>query len=218
MDATLTMPSPRSYDPERGIALLVTLGVLSMLMVMVFSLSHRTLLHAKEKHSVRLALEQKQIRSSLIHTLEAFLTSSPPAQDFSSSITLGEDFFDVHFKLTEERFNLNTLRSSDSNQTARQHLQNLPASLKRHQKQAILDHVQSQDHPLMDLASLTHLLEHNIRDNFSSPWMTRDVSCLPKESVLVHVVSVSERFSFDLMMFFKKSPDLYRCYRVEDVL
>lgn len=181
---------------ERGLALLITLSLLSILVVLVFSSSHQGTLEAQQRHQWEHDLRTRQLDRSAQHAIAAFLQSwNPQKQDAPApqSFSIDETQFEAEFFSTGSRFNLNDLRNDPTSETLKSFSNAIKKSRLQTQRQAILDVAQQQGVPMLSLAELAEFLSDSERDGQEAfPYMSRSFSVWPSNSMIVLLKRISD--------------------------
>lgn len=192
-------------------ALLITLSLLSILVVLVFSLSHQGTIEAQQAMRLEQQLQKKELWNSATHAISTYLAPIDPQKQTppdSLEFILAEMPFTVHFYTLSDHFNLNDLRE-DSN--AKQD-QLFNAAIKKAKLQPYLQNIQdlvtSSPLPLLELQESVGALcsEAELESTEVSPWVTKHLSVLPSHSVIAQIQSNDESLTGHETLIYSQQP------------
>lgn len=202
----------------RGVALLITLGLLSMLIVMVFSLSHRTTLEAHQLNQDQLSLQKHHSLHSVIAVVSSHLKALPPNGSPMAEMKFECMGWQVHCQLMQKKnaFELQRLRDRQDKKA----MAELRQSLRRAGLRATGDPFANIDHGddqlWLDLEAFKTSLKLSTDEHFWSPWLSEHFSVLPKRSVVVKCELTSEAESMVKILIYQPRPDTLTLCRQED--
>jgi hypothetical protein len=173
---------------QKGLALLITLSLLSILIILVFSMSHQGTLDAQWLNQKIKHLKQKQIWISAQHAITAYIEQLELQQNNLSeqmSFSIGDH--DISFSIynTGEAFNINQLKERKK-QTDALYTKALKQSRLNSQRQHIIDIVNKSNGPILDCSQLYPLCSEKEKGSpLAHPYATQNFSCLPPQSLIV---------------------------------
>lgn len=169
--------------PQKGFALLLVLLLLSLMVVLVFSVSYRSTLDAREFHFRYLHLQKQEIVKSCVNVCSAWIKTKPSAHELKFSIKDTE----VMVKLLrfDNVFNINDLFSNLDRDNMIKFDEALNQDKLSLYKENIINLVQLAACPWVNIEDLYQALSPQTADVFIP--MTRALSVHPNGSLRLDV-------------------------------
>jgi hypothetical protein len=196
---------------QKGMALLITLSLISMLIVLVFSLSHQGTLEAQQAHRLEQQLQQQELWNSATHAVSAFLAPmNPKKQSPPSSIEfmLSDIPFAVNFYPISDQFNLNDLREEMNSSQRKEFAASIKKAKLQPFRQTIMDLVTSSSLPWVELddgmGSISS--ESEFEASEMTPWATKNFSVLPQHSVIAQLTTNDDHLRGITTLIYTQQP------------
>ena len=191
-DVEMSLLSFGQRPDQKGMALLITLSLLSILIVLVFSLSHQGTLEAQQAMRLEQQLQRKELWNGATHAISSFLSPMDPqkqAPPNSADFILSEMAFNASFYTLSNQFNLNDLRENLEPAQEKLFAEAIKKAKLQPYRQNIHDLVASSPLPWVELEKNVGSLcsEAELEHPDISPWATKHLSVLPVHSVIVTV-------------------------------
>jgi|SaaInlStandDraft_1057018.scaffolds.fasta_scaffold05951_3 hypothetical protein len=195
-----------SLGRECGMALPITLAVMAILSVLVFSIGHRGSLEAKSLHHWVDRLEEEQVWLSAKAVVKSYLKMHDPKQDKIEDLSFEMGGLDMNasFFLVNNAYNINNLRLAKSPQRDPAFSQVIQDHDLNIHKASLEGWILSGPEPHLDLMSLdSNLLNVMGEETLGWPYHHAPFSTVPNGSVVVRLGPVDSEHDTGKVLIFE---------------